>query len=216
MSATAAGIIDSCTPIAKPHTAAPAKAKRKPPRKTSGAKTGDTKVSGTKLNMPNRSKSLPKTSDRTLLTPIAMDRKSESGIEAQCQLSGNGRRSARNRRLRPRPDQCQPGRSRTPAGTPEDRGFVALAPFLPAPDRSIGRSRVASGWQPQETRARGTQSGTSGSAKAVSPAGADQPARRPDRAPRAAQSPNHSPSPSQRGKSSRRAADCEWLFRFFP
>ena len=56
--ATAAGMINSCTPIPSPQIAAPMSDSQKPPRNTRGAKSAHTSVSATKTTSRNRSKSL--------------------------------------------------------------------------------------------------------------------------------------------------------------
>ena len=52
-------MIDSCTPMPKPHSRTPRKARTGVPKNTNGAKSADTAVSGTSTTMPTRSKTRP-------------------------------------------------------------------------------------------------------------------------------------------------------------
>jgi hypothetical protein len=71
ISATAAGTIDSCTPMPTPQSAMPMRAAQKPPRNTNGANRAEMSVKGIKTAIPNRSKRRPKRSEPVPLTPIA-------------------------------------------------------------------------------------------------------------------------------------------------
>jgi hypothetical protein len=55
--ATAAGMIDSCTPMPRPHRADPINAAAKPPRKTRGVASAEMIVSGMSTTIPKRSNS---------------------------------------------------------------------------------------------------------------------------------------------------------------
>src|SRR5205823_14698240 len=71
MCATAAGMIDSCTPMPSPQTAMPRSARTAPPRNTRGANKAPTAVSGTSIHRPDRSNRRPKSSDPAPLAAIA-------------------------------------------------------------------------------------------------------------------------------------------------
>ena len=73
MAATAAGMIDSCTPIPSPQSAAPASAMSNPPKNTSGAEAIEMNVSGISTVTPKRSKSLPNSSEPAPLVAIAIE-----------------------------------------------------------------------------------------------------------------------------------------------
>jgi hypothetical protein len=70
--ATAAGTIDSCTPIPNPHSAEPTTIDQKPPRNTNGAKGAEINVSGISTRSPKRSNKRPNTSEPAPLTAIAI------------------------------------------------------------------------------------------------------------------------------------------------
>src|SRR5581483_10479507 len=55
MGATAAGIMDSCTPMPKPQSAIPINAAQNPPKNTSGANSMATSVKIIKMKKPKRS-----------------------------------------------------------------------------------------------------------------------------------------------------------------
>jgi hypothetical protein len=64
-------MIDSCTPIPRPHSDTPTRLAQNPPKNTSGAKSAATMVKGTRMPTPTRSDMRPSTSEPVPLTAIA-------------------------------------------------------------------------------------------------------------------------------------------------
>ena len=71
ISAIAALMMDSCVPMPIPHSAIPIRAKEKPPKKTSGAKSNEKRETIISIETPLRSNRYPNKSAAMASTPIA-------------------------------------------------------------------------------------------------------------------------------------------------